>query len=152
MRRSTKPTQQPAPKARPAVEEFAGLLFEQVPDYVVQRLGPIHAQLADNMRGLDDVRRNNLREALARLSRALPHELEGWNQAFTLAMSHAHEPRFGKLLEKLPEPPAEPPGLWDSLAGQADSSDETGIAACLILYDLGCVRAFVKFRDASRRA
>jgi hypothetical protein len=129
---------------------FAGLLFEQVPATVFQRLQPLQPALADNMRGLDDVSRNNLREALAQLSAALPDSLEAWNHAFVAAMEHIHQASFPRLLKQLPDPPGELPGIWDELVEKAGRADETGVAACLILYDLGCARAFVKFKGANR--
>ncbi|SMF93662.1 hypothetical protein SAMN02949497_0949 [Methylomagnum ishizawai] len=144
--KSVKPS---APSPRPVAEIFAGLLFAEVPPPVVQRLQTMNAVLADNMRGLDDVGRNNMREALARWSCRLPEGLESWNHAFVAAMAHVHEAKFAKLLRQLPDPPPEPPGLWETLATQATVPDETGLAACLILYDLGCARAFLAFKRSA---
>jgi len=105
--------------------------------------------LSDNMRGLDDVGRNNLREALSRLSSDLPEALEGWNQAFVAVMAHAQEARFPKLLSQLPDPPQEAPGLWERLIQKSGEPDEAGLAACLILYDLGCARAYLAYKRAA---
>lgn len=140
----------PPLKAQPsAAERFAQRLFAEVPAPVMARLQPLHALLADNLQGLDDVSRHNLREALAQASARLTTELALWNQSFVLAMAHAGEPGFGERLKRLPAPPPEPEGLWDELIAQAAQPDETGVAACLVLYDLGCARAFRAFKPAS---
>ncbi len=146
MRRPQKSMIKPTPIPNPAAEIFAGLLFEQVPGRVFQRLQPLSEALADNMRGLDDVRRNNLREALAQLTAILPGSLEIWNHAFVATMAHVHEAKFAQLLKHLPDPPEEPPGVWEELVNKSHNPDETGLAACLILYDLGCARAFARFK------
>lgn len=145
MRRRSKPTSlQP-----PAAERFARLLFAQVPPRIMERLQPLHALLADDLRGLDDFSRHNLREALARAAARLSTELALWNQSFAATMAYAHLPSFGERLRRLPDPPPEPEGLWDELLAQSEQSDETGIAACLVLYDLGCARAFRAFKPSS---
>lgn len=128
-------------------ELFAKLLFERIPPRVAERLQTLHAALAEHPPGPDGVGEDALREALARLSTDLPVELAHWNHAFAAAMAHAGEAGFGERLRRLPDPPPEPPGFWDRLLTLAEQPDDTGTAACLILYDLGCARAFRAFTD-----
>lgn len=133
--------------SRKSAEHFGALLQASIPAFVFERLRPLDQELKDAVRASDEAQGTKMHDALASLSCRLPENADVWNQAFAEALMDAGAAGFAERMQQLPEPPEEPAGLWDELLEKAGEPGETGAAACLLLYNLGCARAFRSFRQ-----
>jgi hypothetical protein len=98
------------------------------------------------MQGFTEAERAALREEISSATPSNAKDWEDWSNKFLAVFAKKDEPGFVDSLRQVPDPPPESPGLWSRLATQAEKAGDEGIAACLVLYTLGCARALREFR------
>lgn len=135
-------------KVRPShtsTQHFLVLLRQHIPPFVAQRLSPMKEALRNDMQGLNADERQLLREALFRLG-AGESSFRQWGDRFN-AMLSSNPDNLDARVKELPDPPEEPPGMWERLLVKEQELNMTGVAACLTLYFLACARAVRAFKE-----
>ena len=125
------------------------LLAQHIPPFVMQHLQPWKEALRNNMQGLPPEQQQALRTAIRTIPLAHEAAFQAWGEQFIALLSEAPDAMITRLHD-LPEPPEEPPGLWQQLLKQAQQADVQGVAASLVLYNLGCARAVRQFKKQYR--
>jgi hypothetical protein len=134
-----------------SAQSFALLLHRHIPPFVIERLRPMKEKLRNRMQGLTEAERAALREEISSATPSNAEDWEDWSNQFLAVFAQKDEPGFVDSLKQVPDPPPESSGLWSRLIMQAEKAGDEGIAACLVLYTLGCARAVRELR-AGRHA
>lgn len=132
---------------RTPTEQLTALLAHHIPAFVVQRLRPMKDALRNNMQGLDAEQQQTLRLALQKLRLEHQAAFQEWGEQFIMLLSQSPPDLIPQRLNTLPDPPEEPRGVWEHLFKQAQQPDMLGVAASLLLYDLGCARAVRQWKQ-----
>ena len=132
---------------RTPTEHLTALLAQHIPAFVVQRLRPMKDALRNNMQGLDAEQQEALRHALQELRLEHHAAFQEWGEQFITLLSQSPPDLLPQRFNSLPDPPEEPRGVWERLFKQAHQPDMLGVAASLLLYDLGCARAVRQWKQ-----
>jgi len=136
----------PAPVGTSRLQQ-SGVHIEP-PDFVIERLRPMKERLRDGMKELSSEQRDELRAALKKVTADFDSEFNQWNEIFMACFQSTNRKNLAEQILALPEPPPEPPGMWQRLLNQAKQEGSEGVAACLTLYDIGCARAVRQFQKS----
>jgi len=129
-----------------SAQDFVLLLDKHIPPFVIARLKPIKKKLRNSMQGFTETEQAALHEEISSAAPSNAKDWEDWNNKFLAAFAKKNEPSFVDVIRQVPDPPSESPELWLRLATQAEKMGNKGIAACLVLYMLGCARALREFQ------
>ena len=131
-------------------ESFAMLIRQNIPSFVIERLRPMKEDLRNGMKGLSENKRKELREALRMLGKDLYEELNTWADQFLTCLESSNALDISDKIKQLSKPPKEPLGIWEELSDKTKDKGTIGVAACLMLYNLGCARAVKQFKNKNR--
>jgi hypothetical protein len=127
---------------------FAVMIEQNIPGFVIERLRPMKEKLRDGMKELGSEQRDELRADLKKVTAEFASEFNQWNEMFMVCFRSSNRKNLAEQICALPEPPPEPPGMWQRLLDQAKQEGSEGVAACLALYYMGFARAVSQFQKS----
>ncbi|AKH38833.1 MULTISPECIES: hypothetical protein [Nitrosomonas] len=130
-----------------SAQNFAMLLRNHIPPFVIAQLRPIKEKLRNNAQGFAETEWTAaLHAEISSAAVSNDTEWKDWSNKYLTAFAKMDDSGFTDSFKQIPDPPPEPPELWLRLATQAKEAGNKGIAACLLLYTLACARALREFR------
>jgi len=125
---------------------FKTYLDRNIPAHVSKRIRPLQESLRDKTFADEDnkILQSAIKEYTSEY--VFLHEINVWGKDF-ISLVKTTGLTTSVFMQRLHEPPLEPVGVWDYLISHSDYEGVHGLAACVLLYNMGSARAVREFKQ-----